>query len=54
MYLWDLRDGRHCWSGCFLSSNLQTLEGHFGCEDGGGAGVFLNEREGKEVLPEKC
>ena len=54
MYLWDLGDGRHCWSGWFLSSNLQTLGGYFGCEDGGGAGVFLNEEESKGVLQEKC
>ena len=31
MYLWDLGDGRHCWSGWFLSLNLQTLRGRFDC-----------------------
>ena len=44
MYLWDLRNGRHCWSGWFLSLNLQTLGGRFGCVDGGGTGLFLGKR----------
>ena len=35
---------------------LESLNprGCFGCADGGGAGVFLSEREGREVLQEKC
>ena len=37
-----------------LELESSNPRGYFGCEDGSGAGVFLNKRGGKEVLQEKC
>ena len=37
-----------------LELESSNPRGHFSCEDGGGAGVFLNEKGGMEVLQEKC
>ena len=36
-----------------LELESSNPRGHFSCEDGGGAGVFLNEKGGMEVLQEK-